>query len=135
MIRNRKVFSLGLPLTAPWGSVGVASAATSDQGADDQHAAPPVEEAIRNPEEARLYIAREQFASEHAVTQAYGPDLSKIFNIDFEPRKIEALKSQVAFLYRIGVIDQPTDAIVGWLRGLWRSPGPLSAARSRAGAV
>lgn len=82
-------------------------------------------EAFENPEEALRYVAREQFASEHAVRQAYGPDLSRIFNIDFDPRKIEALKSQVAFLHRIGVIERPIE-IDSWL-----VPEPLAAARER----
>lgn len=82
-------------------------------------------EAFENPEEALRYVAREQFASEHAAKQAYGPDLSRIFNIDFDPLKIEALKSQVAFLNRIGVIDRPID-VDGWL-----AREPLAAARER----
>lgn len=82
-------------------------------------------EAFENPEEALRHVAREQFASEHAVSQAYGPDLSRIFNIDFDPVKIEALTSQVAFLHRIGVIDQPIDV------DDWLVREPLAAARER----
>jgi len=81
-------------------------------------------DAFADPETALRYVAREQFASEDAVRRAY-PDLTQIFNIDFAPEKIAALRTHHDFLRRIGVLKSDVDI------DTWFAPEPLARVRAR----
>ncbi|WP_438392027.1 ABC transporter substrate-binding protein [Caballeronia sp. DA-9] len=81
------------------------------------------DEARRNPAALVRHIANEQFVPEYLVHQAYGDQVGRNFELDFAPAKIAALRSQVAFLRRIGVIEREIDV------DAWLAPAPLEVAR------
>lgn len=81
------------------------------------------DEARRDPAALIRHIAHEQFVPEYLVRQAYGDALGLNFELDFAPAKIAALRSQVAFLRRIGVIGREIDV------DAWLAPEPLAQAR------
>ncbi len=81
-------------------------------------------EGARDPEELARHVAREQFASEHLVRKAHGGSLVPSLRIDFDPIKVAALESLVAYLHRLGLIDRPLD-VPSWL-----DPAPLASARN-----
>jgi ABC-type nitrate/sulfonate/bicarbonate transport system substrate-binding protein len=70
--------------------------------------------AARKPDEALHRLAVELAQPERLIRQVYGPTLNALLHIDFDPRKIAALKSQVRFLSERGAIPAPVD-VDRWL--------------------
>lgn len=70
--------------------------------------------ARENPGEALHRLAVELAQPERLIRQVYGPTLDALLTIDFDPRKVAALKSQVQFMVDKGAIPAPVD-VDRWL--------------------
>jgi ABC-type nitrate/sulfonate/bicarbonate transport system substrate-binding protein len=79
--------------------------------------------ARENPDEALHRLAVELAQPERLIRQVYGPALSELLYLDFDPRKVAALKAQAQFLLDRGAIPRPVD-VENWL-----APEPLERVR------